>query len=489
MTGNEMLSHRTQRSTVLAVLLAGSLQPALGVDNAPLSELIPADAMVVLFGRPAPAPQGDGASNTLTRLGQMLTMGRRMGLIPEQSRVLADILGTLPMLGRYPHALALLDIAARPLPNQGYRLAHLQAALVFDTAGDHEAVAARIQALLDAYTVDTHTTLTEVKVKPAAPYVRLIDDRLPEWCVIEWGALDRRFVVTIGRGAFERIASIARNRRRSIAGDAWYARAHERCHGPASSLELVVDFERIERRLSAVVKGRARSVLDRLGIHVARRILWTSGMAGRAITSYVMIAGRDGDQFVPLSDPATYDPNALAAVPDAAETFTILSVPIAQLIRNGRDAYLASQRPRRRDKLRQRWAAFEAEFDFDVETELLDHLGGNLIVHTYPPHPLRVPLLCTLQFEIRDDPKSVRAVMNKLLTAWQQRLEQPKNKLAWVGLRPRLVHADDGVWFIQVGLYGPALAVTDRWIVVSFSPHAVRANLRLLESGASSIAP
>ena len=40
----------------------------------------------------------------------------------------------------------------------------------------------------------------------------------------------------------------------------------------------------------------------------------------------------------------------------------------------------------------------------------------------------------------------------------------------------------DGIWFIHLGIQGPALMVTDRWLIISFSPQAVRLNASLLGS-------
>jgi len=43
----------------------------------------------------------------------------------------------------------------------------------------------------------------------------------------------------------------------------------------------------------------------------------------------------------------------------------------------------------------------------------------------------------------------------------------------------------DGVWYVQFGLLGPALAVADEWVVISYSPQAVRQNLQWLENAAA----
>ncbi len=73
---------------------------------------------------------------------------------------------------------------------------------------------------------------------------------------------------------------------------------------------------------------------------------------------------------------------------------------------------------------------------------------------------------------------SVRAALGALLSAAQAYLADLVSESPTAGFVPQLVRRDDGIWLVQAGIFiGPALAVTDRWIVLSFSPTAVRANL------------
>ena len=48
----------------------------------------------------------------------------------------------------------------------------------------------------------------------------------------------------------------------------------------------------------------------------------------------------------------------------------------------------------------------------------------------------------------------------------------------------QLLRTPDDIWHLQYGLAGPALTITDRWLVLSFSPHAVRQNLALISARA-----
>ncbi len=47
---------------------------------------------------------------------------------------------------------------------------------------------------------------------------------------------------------------------------------------------------------------------------------------------------------------------------------------------------------------------------------------------------------------------------------------------------PLLRRSSDGIWYLQYGIYGPAIAVSQGWLVISYSPEALRANLMPPES-------
>jgi hypothetical protein len=67
----------------------------------------------------------------------------------------------------------------------------------------------------------------------------------------------------------------------------------------------------------------------------------------------------------------------------------------------------------------------------------------------------------------------LRAAIDKLFTVWQSELREAA---APVSLR----RDADGIWNLFLGLEGPALGLSDRWLVISFSPAAVRQNLEFL---------
>ena len=121
----------------------------------------------------------------------------------------------------------------------------------------------------------------------------------------------------------------------------------------------------------------------------------------------------------------------------------------------------------------------EQELGLETDADLLDHLGQYVILHTYPPHPFRVPFMFTALVAI-DNPDSVRSAIDALMSAWQRHLaeKQARTGRSWFSLR--VIRGQDGIWYLRAGLNGPAVGVADRWLVISYSPEAVRANLRFL---------
>jgi len=467
---------------------------------------IPSDAMAVYIGRPV--QEGRRSGSAMDWLLTAAQLAAQMGTLPQQGRLLADIGGALPLFGTYPHAIVLLDISAKALRPGSYRLNSLQVAMLFETGGRNEPVAGQIQRMLSGYTNSEFARLTRV-CRGQDTYYRLADSRLPPWAVWQWGRLDDLFVIGLGAGAFERIRSAHRRMVRPdasrpaatsssrpvasqpaaccLADDPWFRKAHRWCQGNTAVIEWTIDFRRIQQRLAEVMRGRPEQVIHAINAQDVHRGLWTVATRGRAIASYSMLRVGQRDVFVPVSDPASFDPAHLAAVPAQAGHYAILQIPVADWIRNIRNGYLASQRPEKRELLRRRWARLERELGIDTDLQLLGHLGEHVVVHTYPPHPLGVPVLCTVLFEIKDEPAAVRATLAALLSACRQYLADLAASRPDAVLVPRLVRREDGIWFVQAGVFiGPALAVTDRWIVLSFSPTAVRANLdHLARVGAS----
>ena len=95
---------------------------------------------------------------------------------------------------------------------------------------------------------------------------------------------------------------------------------------------------------------------------------------------------------------------------------------------------------------------------------------------------MKVPFALTIAIEI-DNRKAVQMATDTLLGAWRRYLdEKTEQSTGKKLLRVKVRHDQDGVWFLQAGILGPAMKVTDRYIVISWSPQALRDALTFIES-------
>ena len=210
--------------------------------------------------------------------------------------------------------------------------------------------------------------------------------------------------------------------------------------------------------------------------------LWTSGMEGRALSWYRCFRRNGKDVVHRYSDPARYEPRHLGIVPGQARHFAVINVPTRWLVDNLPRAWLAAQSQRNVHKWEQIWRSLERKTGIDLGGNLINHLGDHLILFDYPPHPLDIPFALTIAVEI-DDQRPVKTAVDALLKAWGQyldeRAERSGTKLVRVKVRQDKA---DGIWYLQAGILGPALKVTERYLVISWSPQALRDALQSIES-------
>ncbi|MCH7812437.1 MAG: hypothetical protein IID40_00310, partial [Planctomycetes bacterium] len=318
--------------------------------------------------------------------------------------------------------------------------------------------------------------LAEVETAGEAGVVsnRLVDRRLPDWAELHWGPIKDCYVIALGRKVFERVVATARGDRPSLLDDDWFAAAHRRCRGPEASVEWTLRFDLIRRGLGSVMAGKPEAVLRGLGLADVRRGLWALGSAGRAVEAHAMLWRTDGDQYVPICrrlEPSAED----ALIPAKATRYAVIETSARSLVHKVRDAYLAGRSPSSQSRLHKMWTQLEADCGVSVDRDLLAQLGNRIVIHDFPQPPFDVPLLRTVQVEIVGSPLAVRTSLDRLL----RRCRRYVADRDWPMVK--LNHDPDGVWFLQAGLYGPAVAVTDRWLVISFSPVAVRQNLARLK--------
>lgn len=458
--------------------------------RAALIQTLPADTLVAYAGRGASS--GDRETGAIQRLFVLVDTARRLGLWPQQGRGIADVGAALPLLGAYPHALALLDVSIRQLGPGSFRLNELEAVLALRTGGNHAPVVQRIGQFILSYTNDQVSRISDIRFDPfdeqssgsgGLVYHRLTDRRWPAWVVVEWGAVGETYLIGVGRGVWERAASSALGIEPSLGDDEWFQRAYADCGGAGAHVQLMLNIAGIVFHLQDDAAEVTAQVRSELGMGRSDRRYWAVGREDRAIT--ILSAGLTGDRYwlEPISDPRSFRPEHLALVPPEADRFSVMRTHLGRGISSAVRAYLAARSPRAREALAEWWKDFQIRAGVDAQRHLLDRFGDTTVLHTWPAHPLGLPFLCTFLFEIRGDPAEFRNSLNALFATSLRATTQPTTRPERSPFSSGLKRTEDGIWYYQAGvLVVLGLAVQDRWLVVSFSPEAVRANVNFLRT-------
>jgi len=485
---------------LLRLLILGAVAATAAAMPPDLLEAVPADACVGLVVDPAGStPRGttqgtaDRPPSALDTAAFLLRQARQMGLtnrVDGQVAAVMDTIASLPVVVRHPFAVCILRAGARRLPDGGYRLSDLHAALIVRTNGRNTALQSRIQQLLNTHVNSEVATIETVRRRTHIGH-RLLDRRLPGWAVVEWGPVGNCYIVALGEGTLDAVArclGASDEQRPSLRDDAWFRAAFARCRGESAAALWTVRFHAIRRGLGLIMTGEPEDVLRGLGLEKTDRGLWSLGFAGRAVEAYSVLHTRPAggrppqDLFRPICRAPSGD-WIHTVVPPLARQFAVIEHAPRDLVLRARDAYLASRQPSTRAQLRELWSRLETDTDTSVDREVLRQLGDRIVIHDAPPHPLGIPLARTILIEVSGSAAAARTCLERLLVRAQQHLDRPSAD--WASLR--LNRADDGVWYLQAGLCGPALAITDRWIVIGYSPAAVRRNVAFLQESSARI--
>jgi hypothetical protein len=473
----------------------------------PITALLPADSLVVYMARPygqsesRPAADAVGTSQpdaTGPSISSVLVFLSASGLVPDEGQVYADIAGTLPLLGQFEHAVVLLDISSRIVhaaasgpdedaPEVSLRLKDLQTAVIFRTEGRQRTVLEHVNRIIGRYTNADVADLATATIGGHS-YQRLKDERLPGWAVWEWGRLDDFFVVSFGAGAFEKVAAAYAGKAESLAEDPWFRSAAAKTGSDRALAQWFIALSRLEKRVATVGPSRHTRVVQALGAAGMTHDLWTIGREGRVMTWYRCYR-RDGQDVVRrYSDPEDQPQNLRKIIPEEARYYGIIRVPTGWLVDNLPRAWLAAQSEGHVRTWSRIWNRLEEETGVDIRGSLIDHLGEHVIIFDYPPHPLRIPFALTIAIEI-DNPRSLQMATDTLLAAWSRYLDERADQTRMKLVRLKVRHQQDGVWYLQAGIPGPALKVTDRYLLLSWSPQALRDAVQRMESAAAEEEP
>ena len=418
----------------LAVGLCLFLAVATAHAREPL-DLVPADSLLCWYGRPLPdaAPSSDQPSTLQT----LLEVGARIAGGSFDSGTQLDV-RMAEMLGltiRYPYAVALIDARATPTAADptARRVDRLRFALVVENGDQTEPFLRIIQKAVNEQTHSGEATLTTEKAGRWT-YQELHDQRLPDWSAIAWGHMDGYFVLTVGANVWPSVAAVAEGDEPSLSRDAWYAVARAKQRRTAL-IEIFVGAKAIQERLDPFVDGRAGEFFRAWEAGSMEQAHWVLGYEGRAL--YCIAHFRKGDETIRrvYADPENRDPRLREAIPPEAR-YAIFDIPAGRFLTRFCRGLLVFQGAEARANIEQQWAEVESQCGFDTERDFLAHLGGRIVLHNDPPHPLHLPLALTTLIEIRDEPATVRRTVERICEAWRARLDE----VAARGARRRRSH-------------------------------------------------
>ena len=475
---------------VVAVRAPATREPPAAPANAPAApaqtstpceltealDLVPAESLLCWYARPFPDtdPTSDepSALDMLIKWGSVLT---RPALNAE-ARLWARAAEAFGLAIRYPHVAVLIDAHAKPLESNPElkRGDRIRFALIVRTCGENDAFARVIQAAINEQT-DQENATRVAREASRWQYVELRDQRLPDWCTIAWGRIDDYFVFAVGPDVWPSIAAVAAGDAESLSRASWLEGARDQ-RGRDALIEIIVASQEIRSRLDPLVDGRASAFFNAWHADEIERAHWALGFEGRALYCVAhFLRGGKTREFV-YANPDIRIPRLLTTIPDDAR-YAIYQVNPGEAIPSFFSGLLATRSATDRKNVMKLWEQIQAERGFDAQRDILAHLGHFIVMHNDPPHPLRLPLAMTTLTEIAKEPEQVRRTIDNICEAWREE----QLRLAEATQQPNVMQVErdsDGVWYLQFGVVaGPAWTVTDRFIITSWSPSALRSYL------------
>ena len=453
---------------------APTAAPAAGFTT-PL-DFVPADALLCWKGAPPPELKSATEPSALGVGIRMLSHLFSDVLTPGQ-RLTVRLFEAFGEVIRYPFAIAVIDASATPKRpgSPSVKLEQLKLVLVIDTGGDHKRFATIIQKTLSELSDESVASL-ESKDAGGHAYQEFYDSRSPQWCHVSWGTIDNYFIVTLGEGVWPTVAAVADGERMAISREEWSAEFRARRKN-APLIEIILDADALRDRLDDVTGNRASAFFESWEASDLHRAYWTLGLQGRALYNEAafLIGGRTVHRT--YADPDIDDPQYLQTVPDDMR-YAIYRVSLDRFLPRLIGGIIATRGDDDQRATTEWWERVQATYDFDAERDVLANMGDTFVLHNYPPHPLRVPLCVTGLFEIQENPEHTVRTLEKMCAAWQANLREiaERDKVD----RPLVVtHDDDGVWYLELpwAVDGLAWTFTDRYIITSWSPDALRGYL------------
>ncbi|HRX85639.1 MAG TPA: hypothetical protein P5572_11530 [Phycisphaerae bacterium] len=440
-----------------------------------LTSAIPPDALAVVLVQPSPRAQhAEPATPDVVQWAALAVAGR------SAPAAIAEVAGGLKSLRTFPWAVVLLDVRARSIGADSHRLAFLSGALIVHTRGDNAAITQEIQSVLERWTSADTARVDALTTNGVRSY-RLTDQRLPAWAAVEWGAVGDDYVITVGAGTFRRVVAGMHASRQTAEPDDWSLLLPAAEVGRAR-VAWGLRSAALRAALGDVMAGRPEQVLHALGLARSDAVLWSLRRDRRAFITRMVRRTGDAVRVTPITQALPANDRWRNRLPEKATAYAYIPHPLARIVNDAVDAWLALQRPDERVRIAQAFERFQQNAGVNVQSDLLDQLGDSLLIHDYPRHPAGLPLADTILVPIDGDAGRARRALDALLQQCADWVNPDRGGDGGSGhfWEPRIERLEDGIWTVRVGLYGPAVTVADGWLVLSYAPAAVRENLKLL---------
>jgi hypothetical protein len=463
----------------LAELSSAAFIPVAARIPDELVKPVPKNTCVVYFlpGRAADARDASQPSVSLGMAGSLIDAARGFGLLanlPDTTRTVLDVLASFPMALDHPHAVMLIDVAAEVRRADARRMGSLKAAVVLYTRGDNARIQQRIQHLLKTYTNSADSVLSSSTGEGRETFV-LRDRRAADWVEISWGRLDDFYAVTIGPQVMDAIAGTLRDSSAQLREEDWFRKSWDKIEASRRSFAIYIQLDRLRQAGDAALAGQADAALREAGWSGAQRGLWSVGQEERAIVARGVIERGGASESLSLTAEGPLGAQARRAIPEDADWYAVLDMEPNALVRALSSGYLATRSPKHRARIVEYWNDVQSRSGVSIERDLLPRLGPPWIMHPCPRHALDLPMAWTRMIPVTGDVDTFQCSLNRLLETVRDTMDTDQVT--------KLRCDSDGVWHLDFGLEGPALAVADGFLIISFSPQAVRENIQRLKRG------
>jgi len=491
---------------MLALLLAAG--SARAADPARLHDLLPQDTLAFAEVDNGANPPGKGRRGPgLVDLG--LDALQSLGVLKGNAGVVADTMGLAGEIGSRRCCFALLDADLAATPANGLQCRSVQLVWILETDQPAQMVE-RLTRMLSHFS-SRATVRQGVRQAGEArrEFVEFSDMRWPTWLKLAWAqeaggitpdgrTYGPRFILTLGEGAMEHYLAD-----RPVADAPWSRPISDidtadalRDTAPGGVVARVYVSprafrERFPEAMNRTILGRLFASLQ---VAAADASVFTARAKGRELSLGTATFERGQMMATPWTLPLPASAPLLKAVPEEASAYLVLKVDWPALYARMlalSDAILTEPTDQPVEKIISDLARRNG---VDVRKDILDHLQPLVLVHDFPQHPLRLPLMVTAitATEAGTDEK-VRLALQKLTSGISSTLEAKAAPKAIVEMGPegrtpdktepageftrlRLRTDADGTSYLQFGLAGPGWAWVQNRLVVSWSPGAVRLN-------------